>query len=78
MICAPDTWYGASDGPMLIGADVPLDVLLAELVWFELPLVLLLLLCVPLCDAGGPLSDEVPAAHAPTMKQSEKIPVERK
>jgi hypothetical protein len=59
---------------MLAGPDVLLDVLLEELGWLEL--VLLLLLCVPVCE--GPLSDEVPAAHAPTMKQSEKIPVERK
>jgi hypothetical protein len=66
---------------MPTGAEVLLDaLLLEELLCFEL-LVLLLLLWVwvcPLWDEPGPLSDVVPVAHAPTVKQSEKIPVERR
>jgi hypothetical protein len=60
---------------------VLLVALLAELLWFDVPVVLLLLLLLLLCVCvlcDVPLSVVVPAAHAPTMKQSEKIPVERK
>ena len=62
--------YGASDGPIPMGAEELLPELLE--LWLAPPPVLLLWLWL-VCD--GPELPELPAAQAPAMKQSEKIPV---